>query len=320
MLRNGVRTPPAMSSPWAAPGTAAPQPVPTAAAPAPAGDGAGDSEPTLPPVPVELGPMTIPDLLDGAFAIVKRRPRDVVVLAATFIIPVEVLSAVLLRDILGSEDLTGGTGDPTAILTNAEGEVVGAGAAITALAVSTISLVLLAGALGVLVDGWYRGRHVSAGEAIAAALRRSPALLIGTTVVHLFEAIGFLALGIGAYLAMALCHVAAPATAVERLGPFAGVARSVRLTRRRLGPALAVPGLVGLVGMGVALGFQALPEVAVTFTPDDWHWLVRAAGTTVSQLVVVPFTAGVAVLFHLDLRVRTEAFDIELRARELLAG
>jgi len=307
---------------WAAPDASAPQPARVAALGAPEAEPRGRpaDEAPLEPVPVPLGPMTVPDLLDGAFAILKRRPREVLTIAAALVIPVEVLSAVLLRDLLDAGAFSG-VGDPSSVLsTSDDGELVGTGAALASVAVGTISLVLLAGALGVLVDGWYRGRRVGPAEAIGAALRRSPALLVGTVVVHLLEGLGLVALGLGAYLAMALGHVAAPAVTVEGLGPFASIRRSVSLTRRRIGPALAVPGLVGVVGTVVSIGFQTVPELVAAVTPDDWDWLVRSAGQMASQLVVVPFTAGVAVLFHLDLRIRTEALDLDLRSRALLAG
>jgi hypothetical protein len=304
---------------WAAPDSAPPQPVRPAApveSGAPAAPGV-DAAGVLPPVPVALRPMTVPDLLDGAFAIIKRRPRDVLTIAAVLVIPIEVLSAVLLRDVLDAGAFTG-AGDPTTVLSTDEGDLVGADAALTSLAIGTLSLALLAGALGVLVDGWYRDRYVGARQAVGVALRRSWALVLAVLLVKVLEGIGLLALGVGAYLVMALCHVVSPAVTVESLGPLAAIRRSVQLTRRRIGPALAVPGLVGLVGLLVGFGFQAVPEVATAVVPDDWDWLVRSAGQIGAQLVVVPFTAGVAVLFHLDLRIRTEAHDIELRSRALL--
>lgn len=307
-----------MSEAWAAPGSAAAQPVrlPPVAGDHRPGPGALalDVAP-LPPVPVPLRPMTVPDLLDGAFAIIKRRPRDVLTAAAAFVIPVEVLSSLLLRDVLDTDALAG---DPTSLFTTEDGELRGTDAALASLAIGTISLALLAGALGVLVDGWYRGRWVTAREAVAVALRRSWALVVAAALVHVLEGIGLLGLGIGAYLAMALCHVVSPAVTVERLGPLAAIRRSVQLTRRRVGPALIVPGLVGVVGLLVGFGFQAIPELVTAVVPDQWDWLARSAGQIGAQLVVVPFTAGVAVLFHLDLRIRTEAHDIELRSRALL--
>lgn len=303
---------------WAAPDSAPAQPTRATVDEVPAGPAPRRPERDLPPVPVALRPMTVPDLLDGAFAILERRPRDVLAIAAVLIIPVEVLSAVLLRDVLGEEGLTG-LADPSTAF-DSDGEVVGAGAALTSVAIGTVSLALLAGALGVLVDGWYRGRDVGPWEAVGVALRRSWALVLGTVLVHVLEGVGLLAFGIGAYLAMALCHVVSPAVTVESLGPLAAIRRSVQLTRRRIGPALTVPGLVGVVGLLVGFGFQSVPELATAVVPDDWDWLVRSAGQIAAQLVVVPFTAGVAVLFHLDLRIRLEAHDIELRADAVLAG
>jgi hypothetical protein len=303
---------------WAAPDSAPAQPTRATVDEVPAGPAPRRPERELPPVPVALRPMTVPDLLDGAFAILERRPRDVLAIAAVLIIPVEVLSAVLLRDVLGEEGLTG-LADPSTAF-GSEGEVVGAGAALTSVAIGTVSLALLAGALGVLVDGWYRGRDVGPWEAVGVALRRSWALVLGTVLVHVLEGVGLLAFGIGAYLAMALCHVVSPAVTVESLGPLAAIRRSVQLTRRRIGLALTVPGLVGVVGLLVGFGFQSVPELATAVVPDDWDWLVRSAGQIAAQLVVVPFTAGVAVLFHLDLRIRLEAHDIELRADAVLAG
>ena len=50
-------------------------------------------------------------------------------------------------------------------------------------------------------------------------------------------------------------------------------------------------------------------------TSDSWNWLARAVGATLVQLVVTPFTASVAVLYHLDLRIRIEGYDIERRLR-----
>ena len=263
--------------------------------------------------------MTIPDVLDGAFAILKLRPRDVLVIAVAFIVPIEVVSAVLLRDLLGSGGLSA-FGDPGTLGVDDSGQLAGLGPALVSLAISAASLALLAGALAHLVAGWYDGEDVTPGAAILVALRRSPALLVGVVVVHVMELVGLLGLVVGAYFVMALLHVVSPAIVVEHLGPFRAIGRSMRLTSRRFGASLAVPGLVMMIGGVVAFGFQLIPELVTLVVPDDWHWLVRAVGQTLAQLVVAPFTAGVAVLYHLDLRIRTEGHDIERRTRAVFGG
>ena len=259
--------------------------------------------------------MTIPDLLDGAFNIVKRRPRDVLVLAVTFVVPVEVLSALLLRDTLGS-DLLGPFGASTS--SPSESNIFGAATpALVSLVIGAISLALLAGALADVVAGWYDGEDITPGQAIRHTLRRGPALLAGVVVVHLFELVGLLGVVVGAYLVMAFLQLVSPVIVAEGLGPFRAVARSMQLTGSRFGPSLAVPALVGLIGALVGFGFQIIPELATVVVPDGWDWLARAAGQILAQLVVAPFTAGVAVLYHLDLRIRSEGLDIERRTRVL---
>lgn len=307
-----------VTSPWVAPDAAPRQPQRDALADAPGprlpGPEPGD---TLPPVPLPMRPMTIPDLLDGAFAIIKRRPRDVLVLAAAFVIPVQLLSSLLLRDVLGSSGFGGtGLGDPTSSVGIEEsGQITGVGSTVLSLLLGVLSLALLAGALAMLVQDWYDGRREPPSRTVVRTLRRSPALLLGAVVVHAMEAVGLLALGIGAYVAMGLLHIVSPVIGAEGTGPFRAVGRSIRLTRARFWRSMAVPALVAIIGASLGIGFQLVPELIVLVTSDSWNWLARAVGATLVQLVVTPFTASVAVLYHLDLRIRIEGYDIERRLR-----
>lgn len=312
-----------MTAPWSAPGETAPQP-PVRADPALPDAGSQTAPPAadrppLPPVPLPMRPMTIPDLLDGAFAILKLRPRDVLTLGVLFVVPIEVISTILLRDVLdeGALSAFGDAGGSAAV--DDSGAFTGLDATLVSVAISAVSLALIAGALSHLVARWYDGDDVSPAQAAAVALRRSPALLVALVVVHLLEIVGLLGIGIGAYVVMALMHVVSPVVVVERLGPFRAVGRSMRLTTTRFGTSLVVPGLVGVIGALVGFGFQLVPELVTAVVPGDWDWMVRGVGQTLSQLVIVPFTAGVAVLYHLDLRIRAEGLDIERRTRAIAA-
>lgn len=272
----------------------------------------------LPAPPVPLRPMTIPDLLDGSFTILKRRPREVLLLATVFVIPIQLVSAVLLRDVLGADGLAGtGLGDPTSSVGFGEsGELTGVGTTLVTLLIGVVSLALLTGALTFLVADWYEGRRRTPAAIVAATLRRGPALVVAVIVVHVLEAIGLLGVGIGAYIVMGFLHLVSPIVVAEDVGPFRAIVRSTQLTGSRFWRSMGVPALVGLVGTIVGFGFQLVPEVATLFVSDDWNWLIRSAGASLAQLVVAPFTAGVAVLYHLDLRCRSEAYDIGVRVRD----
>lgn len=114
---------------------------------------------------------------------------------------------------------------------------------------------------------------------------------------------------------MGFLHVVSPVVTAEDLGPFRAIGRSVRLTGTRFWRSMGVPALVALIGTLVGFGFQLIPELATLVVSDDWNWLIRSAGSMLAQLVVAPFTAGVAVLYHLDLRTRAEGHDIAVSVR-----
>ena len=262
--------------------------------------------------------MTIPDLLDGSFAILKRRPRDVLTLSVAFVVPIQLVSAVLLRDVLGAGGFLGtGIGDPTTTVGFEDsGEVTGLGATVASSLIALVSLALLTGAVAALVADWYDGVRRPPLTLVTATLRRAPALIVGVVIVHLLELVGLVAVFVGAYVLMGMLHLVSPIIVAESVGPFRAVRRSMQLTGTKFWRSMGVPALVGLIGAIVGFGFQLIPELVTLVVSDDWNWLIRSSGAMLAQLVAAPFTAGVAVLYHLDLRTRSEGYDLSRRVHE----
>ena len=99
-------------------------------------------------------------------------------------------------------------------------------------------------------------------------VRRSPAVLVAWTVVHLAELVGVLGLFIGALWVMGGLLVTIPAMVVEGIGPIAAVRRSWQLTAARRWP---------MVGVGVFVG---------ALTVATWRaWTTAAAGASVSSVM-----------------------------------
>lgn len=303
-----------MSAPWAAPGATAAQPSRPAPS-SPSTDGPAPPEP-LPAIPVRFAPMTVADVLDGAFEIVKRRPREVAIIAAATILPLQVVATVLFRDVFSSDAFSLNVDASALDETNSSGPSFGT--TILVYTLSAVSLAATCAAITVLVGDWFRGIHRSVSGILVHTLRRTPALVAGVFLVKVAEALGAFGAGVGALVAMAGLHVVSPVLALETANPFLAMVRSVKLSASQWWRSLVVPVLAGIIGLVVSWVFSLLALFLADQVPDDYSWLVVGSGQLVSNMIVVPFTAGVAALYYFDLRIRREGLDIEERARVAL--
>lgn len=309
---------------WAVPGAAEEQPRPVvtpapAGGSAPAGGGrdkdAGAGVPT-----VALRPMTVADILDGGFAVVKARPRRILGISALFVVPTYLLAAYLQRDSMGGMGFADFfTDDPVVLNEQTSGDQTAQllGTLLVGL-IPAIALVCVAAAVGHLVGQWMMDRDAPAGEMLGVIGRRWWPLLGSFVLVKLAEAAGLFGCYIGTLFVMALFVPVAPIIGVERCGAGEALSRSVRLTRARYFPTMGIAVLMGLVAslLGTALG--ALPQGLAYWIGVDEAWPLMALGTIVSEIVVLPFVAAATVLLYFDLRVRTEGLDIEMTAADVL--
>jgi hypothetical protein len=257
--------------------------------------------------------MTISDLLDGAFRVIKSRPRTVFGIAGAILVPVYLVGAFLQRDIL--RDSTYGLPSVGAggLVTLTPNDLLGSAAAAL---LAAAALFLLGGALGRLITAWYAGGDLSAGEALAASFRRAPALLVAFVVLLPLKIIGYAVEEVGALFPVTLFAVTAPVITVEGLGPIAGARRSWRLVTRRFWPCLLVI-FVGAIGSSVltfALGL--IPDALASLLPGPLDWIVAGAARGAVAMVVTTALVSLSVLLYLDLRIRTEGLDLELDAAD----
>lgn len=134
------------------------------------------------------------------------------------------------------------------------------------------------------------------------------------------------------FLAVLLAFVA-PVIVVEQAGVLGAVARSVRLGISRFFRTLGILILLGLVSL--VLSLVAELAVSVTFLPFGGGQLfsdepiISLSGVNALQegvklvlsgalsILVVPFMSAAIVLTYFDIRIRNEAFDVELLAKNL---
>ena len=259
--------------------------------------------------------MTMSDLLDGGFAIIKQAPATIIGLTAIFVIPLQLIAGFLARGVEGwSWDEALDEGNTTFDF----GPSVGTTASQMVLQVgSMLALVVVAAAIARLVSAWYVGNDLTTAQLLRGTVPIAWALLASCFLVHVLEAVSILGLGVLPLAVMTWFLVTAPVIGAERIGPIAAMRRSARLVSRRFWNVLGAALLAFLVETLFVYAISLVPWVASLFLGTEGvAWVIPAAAGLVSQLITMPFVASVTVLIYLDLRVRTEGLDLELRAGE----
>ena len=271
----------------------------------------------LPRLAVFDRPLTIADVLDGAFEIVKARPRAVVFFALLFVVPIELVGIAIDPDSygVGASLLT----DPESLFAEDSEQSAGIGNSVFLGMLQALAVPFVAAPIAKLVEGWYLGGDRSAMD----CLRRVGAgawlaLLVAWVFVHLIELVAVIGVVLPLVF-MALFLVTAPAIVIEGVGPIRGMRRSWRLVKRRFWPILWIGVLSAVVSGTVVAMLPLLPVALVELTGFGGGRYVAAAATVAASLVTQPFVAGAAVLAYFDLRVRTEGLDLQLALAEEFA-
>ncbi|MEY2446912.1 MAG: hypothetical protein QOH79_388 [Acidimicrobiaceae bacterium] len=258
-----------------------------------------------------LRPMTVADILDGGIAVIKAAPRSVFVIAATFILPLELLTAWLERDSLSDRGFAGAISAVTSPSSSSSSGLTWTGVGL--IVASGLVLSLITGAIAHLLSSWYADSAPSTADAIKTSVRRAPALIVAWFIVHAVEVPALLALVVPAIFVMPLFLVTAPAIVIERLGPWAGARRSWQLTRVRYGAVLGAGLLIAVVSTALTI---ALSGLGLAFSFLSFGWIIDVICRAASSLVTEPFVAAATTLVYLDLRIRAEGLDLELDIAE----
>lgn len=323
------------SGDWAPPGTPAPPPgwsvdqpppvyPPPAAPPAPPwsatpamGQWTAYAPPSAYQAPrpgiVPLRPLSVGEILDGAFTAIRRYPRTVLGLSA---------SVAAIQQLLGIvvELMTGGFASPTASRFDAFGTVSG----LLALVINAVLAVALIGMLAPVIGDAVVARSTS-WRTLSVRLRPMMwRLLVAAVVVAILPWFGLVALLVGGVLLWVALAFTTPALVLERLTVRQALRRSWRLTMtsfwRVLGILLLAWLLAELIRTILALpaGIIAFAATAHSLETGDPSSIGLGAeiairlSSFVAYAVTLPFFAGVVALLYIDTRMRTEALDVTL--------
>lgn len=304
------------------------------------------------PGAIPLRPLGLGDLYDGAFRIIRYNPKvlvgvPVLVAAASLLVPV--VLTVVLTWVAGvtfdpeASDLS--TGDAIALIAiigsfglAALGQSFGM-LLVTAMIAHVVQAAAVGRRLGI-GEAW-RATHGKRWRVVGLALLLGLAWLLalgvyvvlwaalaiatdGSGVLVVFGVVtGPLVLALAVLGYVRITYLAIPALVLEDVGVLGAIGRAYRLTSgafwRTFGIAI-LTWIVAQVGASLLTCPLGIVAGALSLTvPPEYELLVnlalQAVSTVLSAALVTPFMTSVSTLQYVDLRMRKEAFDVELMHR-----
>lgn len=343
-----------MSTGWTTPGGSSPDDRD------PAGSDPGPGWSTAPPRPawahysappaaprpgvVPLRPLTVGELLDGAFTTIRRYPAATLGLAALTMLVVTATQVIASYYLLRGVANTSASGDISGDYLSRSVTV-----DLIVLVVTLFASLVLSGAITAVIGQAVLGRPMSGGAAWRAAVARL-APLLGVSLLILFGGIGVLGVcavpgilvavlgsnnagiallaggivigGVVVVWLVVMLWLATPAVVLEKQGAIAALRRSRVLVSgswwRVFGIVLLAAILAQIVSGIIVVPFALAGGHASLFsgdsTPVDFSSLViTGIGSFIAGTIVRPFSAGVVALLYIDRRIRAEALDLTLQ-------
>jgi hypothetical protein len=261
----------------------------------------------------ELRPRGIGEILDTAVALYRARFLKLALVAATVVIPVQVLSAlVLLSAQPESYDRLNVTGSVSARY-DTNSALIGFTAFLVITLVNLLATAFVVAVCTRIVADAYIDRDSGAGDAVRAVRPRVFAVVGLTILVTICNGIGLLFCGVGILVPLTLFAVAIPALILEGISVSAAISRSFNLTKSNAGHVLGVVLVARLLVAVLSFGLSA----AVIRLLGSGHGVVssviaQSIASAIGGILTTPFVATATVALYFDLRIRNEAFDVQL--------
>ncbi len=290
----------------------------------------------------QLRPLGVGDIVDRVFALYRSRPLLYLAASAVpylvFVLVIAGVTLALAARFLGLADFAnaiavGGTPDP-AVFVSAIGTFF-----VFILFVVVAAVVILSLQTTALVHAMsarYLGRQITLGETLRAGLRASPrviatGLLIFVGIVAMWTALALLmvlyqqawfvalaALGglTGTFFILASTLVAPVVATLEGVGPIGAIRRSFSLAKGNRWRILGLQ-LLLLVINGVISAVVSAVFITTIISDAGLRAAAQQVVNAVTTIAWAPVEWGTFAILYYDLRVRREAFDLQLAAEAL---
>jgi hypothetical protein len=303
------------------------------------------------PGAIPLRPLTLGNLYDGAFRIIRFNPKATVG-AAALVSAVAMVLPIVISTITAFTVGSGFEADGDLSEDASTAELVGLlgsfGSFVLGLFAAQVGVIFVTGMIAHVARAAAVGRRITLAEAWAATHGKrwrllGQALLIGvvamlavalvvalialvavlsedvllTVLVAIALVLGSIPLSI--WLWIKVVYLSTPTLMLEPVGVFGSFGRNWRLTAnqfwRILGISLLTALVTGVAGYVLGLPTSIGGNIGGVLFPEYFLLILvlsQAIGLIIQNAFVAPFTAAVTSLMYLDQRMRKEAYDVEL--------
>jgi len=271
----------------------------------------------------QLRPLALGEILDVSMKIVWRNAATLLRIVVFVVLPVQLIAAVaelsaLPSDWTASSFPTRFQEPSNQLLVTQHDQWAANAATFLSTLLSIVATAIAAGACYRAIASAYLGERTSWRSSLGFALRRFHSILWVTIISTVCALLALVACIVPGVYLWACWAVAVPVLLTEDRRGFKALRRSRALVKgnwwRTFGVTLLafiLAGVVSAVIEGIAIG------VLFTGTTLGTWVFVNAVAGTIARIVTTPFTAAIAIVLYFDLRVRKEAFDLQLLANRI---
>jgi hypothetical protein len=266
-----------------------------------------------------LRPLGIGEVLDVALKIVWRNAGTLFRIVFFIVLPVQVISVVLQLSAVTASDSSGF--DSTSSTFDGTDAAAVIGAVVLGVILGWIGSTVASGACFRAIASAYLGERTGWKDSVVFVARRLHSLLWVTILGGLVTILGFVACiipGIWLWVAFAL---AVPVLLMEDRRGWKALSRSRALVKGFWWRAFAIMVLGIILGWIISTAIGGLIGGAAAFgtssDEDVAGAVAQVIAGTIAKLITTPFIAAFVTVLYFDLRVRKEAFDLQLLAERI---
>jgi len=267
---------------------------------------------------LDLRPLSIGEILDRTFTLYRNYFALFIGISAIphiLVLALNLAQTFTLKPVIFPTVVAGRTPQPPFPLAGMSTTY--SGFAFLGMLVGTIALLLTEGATVIAVSELYLGRSITIGESFRRVRGELATLFSILVLKYLAIVAGLIMLVVPGVYVMCRFFVGVPSAIVEHLNARLALERSWNLTRDHAGRAFLIILLYFALSMAAAALFAIPFEIGIFVEKSNPAMVLvfmglMQVGAAIAGILVIPVVTIAGAILYYDLRVRKEAFDLQV--------